>query len=66
MEHIETEYVDTEGAERLTSTPKATLATLRARGGGPAYIKRGRKVLYALADLRLWLNAAKRQHSSEG
>jgi integrase len=35
----------------------ATLAKLRCLGGGPAYLKLGRKVVYRRADLADWLNA---------
>ncbi|MBM3116061.1 helix-turn-helix domain-containing protein [Jeongeupia naejangsanensis] len=37
---------------RVTET---TLATWRSRGGGPAYIKRGGRVLYRLADLQAFM-----------
>lgn len=39
-----------EAAERLRSSP-GTLANWRVQGGGPKYIKFGRKVLYPLAEL---------------
>ena len=65
MKDIQTEYVDTQTAEVITSTPRSTLETLRIRGGGPVYVKRGRRVLYALTDLRVWLDEAKRRSSAE-
>jgi hypothetical protein len=33
---------------------KATLSTLRSRGGGPRYYKAGSAVLYAVEDLDQW------------
>jgi hypothetical protein len=33
---------------------KATLPTLRSRGGGPRYYKAGSTVLYAVEDLDRW------------
>ncbi len=35
----------------------ATLAKLRCRGGSPNFLKLGRKVVYAQADLDAWLAA---------
>jgi len=32
----------------------ATLAVKRVRGGGPLYLKAGRRVLYRPSDLRAW------------
>ena len=41
------EYLDTEAAAIFTSISAVQLAEWRSRGGGPRYIKMGRKVLYA-------------------
>ena len=46
------EYLDTEAAAIFTSISAVQLAEWRSRGGGPRYIKMGRKVLYAVRDLR--------------
>lgn len=46
------EYLDTENAAIFTSISTVQLAEWRSRGGGPRYIKMGRKVLYAVRDLR--------------
>jgi hypothetical protein len=46
------EYLDTEAAAAFTSISAVQLAEWRSRGGGPRYIKMGRKVLYAVRDLR--------------
>lgn len=40
-----------------------TLEALRVRGGGPVYIKLGKRVLYDTVDLDDWL-ATKRRHST--
>ena len=37
----------------------------RLDGGGPAYLKLGRRVLYDLADLEIWAASRKRRHTSE-
>ncbi len=41
-------------AEYLGLSP-ATLETLRSRGGGPPFVKLGRRVVYRQGDLDLWL-----------
>jgi predicted DNA-binding transcriptional regulator AlpA len=59
---------------RMLSTPEAasycgssasTLAKLRLYGGGPDYIKLGRRVVYDLADLDRWLTSHRRASTSD-
>jgi hypothetical protein len=38
----------------------ATLAVKRVRGGGPAYVKFGRRVLYKPSALREWIDGQSR------
>ena len=49
--------LDTVAAAKLVGLAVATLAKLRCLGGGPAYLKLGRKVVYRRADLADWLGA---------
>ncbi len=44
---------------------KSYLDKKRLDGGGPAYLKLGRRVVYDLADLEIWAASRKRQHTSE-
>jgi predicted DNA-binding transcriptional regulator AlpA len=44
---------------------KSSLDKLRISGGGPVYLKIGRRVLYDLADLDQWLGAHRRASTSE-
>jgi excisionase family DNA binding protein len=53
-----------EAAAYLGLSP-ATLETLRTRGGGPPFVKLGRRVVYRREDLDAWLNAARRRSTSE-
>lgn len=46
------EYVDAEQAAVFTSISTVQLAEWRSRGGGPRFIKLGRKVAYRVQDLR--------------
>jgi predicted DNA-binding transcriptional regulator AlpA len=54
------ELIDTKTAARLLSFAPNTLSNWRIRGGGPRYIRIGRRVRYAQADLRTWLDAQTR------
>ncbi len=58
------EAVGTPEASRITNTPKATLETMRVRGGGPVYTKRGKRVDYIRRDLFAWLAAGRRTSTS--
>lgn len=64
MDHPQPEFTDTAGASDFTSLPAATLATMRVRGGGPAFTKAGARVLYSYCDLRAWLEKARRTSTS--
>ncbi len=44
---------------------KSTLDKLRVKGGGPRFIKLGKKVLYDVADLDAWLEEQKRGSTSD-
>ena len=43
----------------------STMAKMRMRGDGPVYIKAGKVVLYDPADCDAWLDARRRQSTSE-
>jgi hypothetical protein len=51
-------------ADYLGLSP-ATLETLRTRGGGPAFVKLGRRVVYSRVDLDAWLAAHKQRSTSD-
>lgn len=55
------EYLDTEDAAVFTSISAVQLAEWRSRGGGPRYIKMGRKVLYSVRDLREFVESFGRE-----
>lgn len=57
--------VRTPGAARYTGQSVSTLNKLRVAGGGPAYSKVGRIVVYDLDDLDAWIDARKRTSTSE-
>lgn len=54
----------TPDAAAYSGTSVSTLTKLRVFGGGPAYIKAGKTVIYDRADLDAWLNARKRTSTS--
>lgn len=49
--------LDPQAAEKFSGLAVATLAKLRCVGGGPTYVKLGRKCVYRRGDLIDWLNA---------
>lgn len=57
--------LDTAGAEAYTGLARQTLAKLRVYGGGPDYIKVGRRVIYDTRDLDAWLASRKRASTSD-
>lgn len=59
----ENDVLDTEGAARRLGLSASTLEKLRCLGGGPAYLKLGRRVVYEPTDLDAW-KAARRTLST--
>ena len=57
--------VNTKDAAIYSGSTESTLEKKRLAGTGPRYIKLGRRVLYDLRDLDEWLDAQKRQSTSE-
>jgi len=55
----------TQEAARHIGCAPITLAKLRCSGGGPTFLKIGRAVRYALADLDAWLATKRRMSTSE-
>ena len=62
---LQPQFVRTPDAARFLSISPRTLEKLRVTGGGPPYFKRGRAVLYAITDLGNWLQAGRRQSTSD-
>ena len=57
--------LDTVAAANFTGLAVATLAKLRCTGGGPAYLKLGRKVVYRGGDLVAWLSMRRVRNTAE-
>jgi hypothetical protein len=57
--------LDVQATERFTGLRAATLAKMRCMGGGPIFVKAGRKVLYRRGDLTAWLNARRVKNTTE-
>lgn len=55
----------TEHAARYLGLSPKTLETLRTRGGGPPFLKLGRRVVYRKTDLDTWLAARVRRSTSD-
>lgn len=58
----EPRYLDNAEAAAFLKLSPRTLEKQRVRGGGPAYCKLGRRVVYALTDLEAW--ASQRRYCS--
>lgn len=65
MEHRPTDKLDTEGAATYCGVGKSTLEKLRLTGGGPAYLKPTRSVVYQVSDLDAWLDRSRRSSTSQ-
>ena len=57
--------LDAHAAERLIGLRKATLAKMRCMGGGPVFVKAGRRVLYRRGDLLQWLSERRVRNTTE-
>src|SRR5262245_27592692 len=56
---------DVQAAARFTGIAVATLAKMRCVGGGPLFIKLGRRVVYRRSDVIVWLNARRVRNTTE-
>ena len=59
------EPVETPEASRITKFAQSSLESMRVRGGGPPFSKRGRKILYIRRDLLEWVAAGRRSSTTE-
>jgi hypothetical protein len=57
--------LSTEGAAAYCGCSTSYLNKLRSIGGGPVFIKRGRRVIYDTDDLDVWLDAGRRTSTSD-
>lgn len=62
---VTNERLRADEAARYLGLSESYLATLRSRGGGPAYHKLSRAVRYSRADLDAWLAECKRRNTAE-
>jgi hypothetical protein len=64
METFET-LRDTAGAASLLGVSPRTLEYLRTKGGGPQFVKVGKRVRYRDVDLRAYLDAQTRKSTAD-
>lgn len=57
--------LDTKSAAAHVGCAPITLAKLRCHGGGPVFLKIGRSVRYAPADLDAWLATKRRANTAQ-
>jgi predicted DNA-binding transcriptional regulator AlpA len=58
-------YIDTRAAAKYAKLSVSTLEKLRVFGGGPRYLKLGRRVVYPMDALEEWLRAKECGSTSE-
>jgi predicted DNA-binding transcriptional regulator AlpA len=58
-------YIDTPTAAKYVKLSASTLEKLRVFGGGPRYLKLGRRVVYSADALEEWLRARECGSTSE-
>ncbi len=59
------EYLDTPGAANFLKLSTSTLTKRRLTGGGPRYLKLGRRVVYSRSALDEWAHANERTSTSD-
>jgi hypothetical protein len=59
------EYLATPAAARLVNLSESTLTKLRLTGGGPSYLKLGRRVVYSRRALDRWMLSHERVSTSD-
>ena len=62
---VPTSRLNVEAAAAYTGISASTLNKLRVFGGGPVFLKLGRRVAYDVADLDAWLTARRRRSTSD-
>lgn len=60
-----THRLTVEAAAEYTGLSVSTLNKLRVFGGGPVFLKLGRRVVYEAADLDVWLASKRRRSTSD-
>lgn len=58
-------YLTEKDAANHARVSEKYLRKLRCVGGGPAFVKAGRRVVYDLADIDAWLDSLKVRSTSE-
>ena len=57
--------LETADAAKYCGVSKSCLEKRRLKGGGPAYLKPTRKVIYQVSDLDAWLDGSRRASTSQ-
>ena len=65
MQTTATQVVNNSDAARHLGLSESTLNKLRLTGGGPIFLKLGRRVLYDFKDLEDWLGRHRRTSTSD-
>ena len=58
-------FINTARAAHYLGLSPRTLEKLRVTGGGPIFVKMGRRVSYCIQDLDAWVDAHRRNSTSD-
>lgn len=58
-------YLDVRAAATYVGGSKSTLDKLRVCGGGPRFIRMGRRIVYDVRDLDAWIGTRRYRSTSE-
>jgi hypothetical protein len=58
-------YLPVEGAAKHIGISVSTMNKARCTGGGPQYLKIGRRVVYDIRDLEQFMSATRRRSTSD-
>ena len=63
--HLHGPKLSVREAAAFLGLSKSTMDKLRCTGGGPVYLRLGRRVLYNHADLEAWAQQGRRSNTSQ-
>jgi predicted site-specific integrase-resolvase len=58
------QYFSPDEAARTIGVASQTLARWRCEGGGPPFIRVGRKIMYGATDITAWMNSRRMSSTS--
>ena len=60
---MDNEFISTSKASEMFGLSESYLNKLRSKGGGPVFLKIGKRVIYNLNDFKNWLKKHERKNT---